>query len=218
VGPAPESPKSLLVATLPIGAAIAVFGVVYGATAAPVLGVAETVVSSVLIFSGALQFATVGLAATGAGPVVILLTALALNVRHIVLGVLLRSRLEVSRTRRAFLAWFLVDETFGLSFAAPSQPARTLLVAGVICYVGWVAGTVAGVLGASVGGVSGLAEAMFPVLFIGLSALTSASRDVAIRSGVAAALVVVAVLALPELRPAAPLIAAVVVALPGQRS
>lgn len=54
-------------AALPPGAAIAVFGAIYGAAAGPELGVAGTLASSVLVFSGALQFATLALAANGAG-------------------------------------------------------------------------------------------------------------------------------------------------------
>jgi predicted branched-subunit amino acid permease len=205
-------------AALPLGAAIAVFGAIYGAAAGPVLGVGGTLASSVLIFSGALQFATLGLAASGAGPLAILLTALALNLRHLVLGALLRPRLRVSTSRRAGLAWFLVDETFGLAYASRGQVARTLLLVGIVCYLSWLAGTSVGLLGTTLAPLEGVAGAIFPVLFIGLAAVTSRQLSVAARAAIAALLVVVVALTLPELRAIAPLVAALVVALPGRRA
>jgi predicted branched-subunit amino acid permease len=204
-------------AALPLGAAIAVFGAIYGAAGAPVLGVPGTLASSALIFSGALQFATLGLAAGGAGPLAILLTALALNFRHLVLGALLRPHLTVSTARRAGLAWFLVDETFGLAYAARARVARTLLVVGIVCYLSWLIGTAVGLLGTTLAPLEGVAGAIFPVLFIGLAAVTSLQLSVAMRAVVAAFLVVAVALTLPELRAVAPLIAALVVALPGRR-
>ena len=202
---------------LPLGAAIAVFGAIYGAAAAPVLGVGGTLASSALIFSGALQFATLGLAAGGAGPAAILLTALALNLRHLVVGALLRPHLKVSTARRAGLAWFLVDETFGLAYAARDQIVRTLLVVGIVCYVSWLAGTGVGLLGTTLAPLEEVAGAIFPVLFIGLAAVTSLELNVAMRAVVAAVLVVIVAMTLPGLRAVAPLIAALVVALPGRR-
>jgi predicted branched-subunit amino acid permease len=204
-------------AALPLGAAIAVFGAIYGAAGAPVLGVAGTLASSALIFSGALQFATLGLAASGAGPVAILLTALALNLRHLVLGALLRPHLTVSTARRAALAWFLVDESFGLAYAARGRVVRTLLVVGIVCYLSWLIGTAVGLLGTTLAPLEGVAGAIFPVLFIGLAAVTSLQLSVAMRAVVAALLVVAVALTLPELRAVAPLIAALAVSLLGRR-
>jgi predicted branched-subunit amino acid permease len=205
-------------AALPLGAAIAVFGAIYGAAAGPVLGVEPTLASSILIFSGALQFATLGLAASGAGPLAILLTALALNLRHLVLGALLRPRLRVSTARRAGLAWFLVDESFGLAYASRGQVARTLLLVGIVCYLSWLVGTSVGLVGTTLAQLERVATAIFPVLFIGLAAVTSRELSVAVRAAIAALLVAVVALTFPELRAVAPLVAALVVALPGRRA
>jgi predicted branched-subunit amino acid permease len=205
-------------AALPLGTAIAVFGAIYGAAAGPVLGTPATLASSILIFSGALQFATLGLAASGAGPLAILLTALALNLRHLVLGALLRPRLRVSAVRRAGLAWFLVDESFGLAYASRGQVARTLLLVGIVCYMSWLVGTSVGLLGTTLAQLEGVAGAIFPVLFIGLAAVTSLQLSVAVRAAIAALLVALVAISLPELRAVAPLVAALVVALPGRRA
>src|ERR1700730_1306013 len=92
----------------------------------------------------------VALLGPGTATLPLLLIALVLNLRHLVLGAALRSRFESGPIRRALLAFFLVDETFGFAIAAgnAAEPAavgrsteRTLLVAGLILYVAWLPGT-----------------------------------------------------------------------------
>jgi predicted branched-subunit amino acid permease len=212
----PPKPLGIVASAVPIGIAIAVFGAIYGAAAGPVLGVPGTLASSLLIFSGSLQFATLGLAAGGAGAIAILLTALALNMRHLVLAALLRSQVRVGTMRRVGLAWFLTDESFGLAYAARGHVARTLLFAGLVCYVSWQIGTVIGLLGTTLAPLAGMAEAMFPVLFIGLAAVTARSLGLAVRAGVAGLLVLAIAALLPELQTVAPVLVAVAVALPGR--
>lgn len=216
---------AILAATLPAAAAVVVFGTLYGAGARPVLGVPLTLASSLFVFSGAMQFAVVALSSAGAAAPALLLTAGTLNLRHLVLGAVLRPRIGGSRVRRAALAFLLVDESFGFAVAAgdaaeregrPGGPAaeRTLLVSGLLCYVAWQAGTLIGVLGARLPGVEGMAGAIFPVLFIGLAALACRTRSHAARALAAAALTAGLAFALPDLRSLAPVIAGVLVALP----
>ena len=220
------SVRSILATTLPAVAACVVFGTVYGAAARPVLGVPLTIASSLFIFSGALQFALVGLVTAGASAPALLLTAGTLNLRHLVLGAVLRPRIGGSRRRRAGPAFFLLDESFGFAVAAgdaanrdgrPGAAAaeRTLLVSGVLFYLAWQAGTLIGVLGAGLPGIEGLASAIFPVLFIGLAALACRTRSHVVRALGAAALTVGWAFALPDLRALAPVVAGVVAALPG---
>jgi predicted branched-subunit amino acid permease len=128
--------------------------------------------------------------------------------------------------RRAVLAFFLVDETFGFAVAAgdsadrDGRPAaaaaeRTLLVSGAACYLAWQVGTLIGLLGAGLPGIERVASAVFPVLFIGLASLACRTRSHVVRALGAAALTVGWALALPDLRALAPVVAGIVVALPG---
>jgi predicted branched-subunit amino acid permease len=219
--------RAILTTSLPAAAAIAVFGTLYGAAARPLLGVPLTMAASLAIFSGALQFALLGLLAAGAPPLALLLTAGTLNLRHLVLGAVLRARLGHSRRRRALLAFFLLDESFGFAIAAGDAAARdgravgpiterTLLISGVSCYLAWLAGTLVGVLGAGLAAVENLAGAIFPVLFIGLTSLAAPTRAHVARALGAAAVTAVLALAVPDLRGLAPVVAGVAVALVGR--
>lgn len=227
VSPGPRrATPSVLAGAVPAVAAVAVFGMLYGAAARPLLGVPLTLASSLFIFSGALQFALLGLLTAGAAAPALLLTAATLNLRHLVLGAVLRSRIGGSRRRRALLGFFLVDETFGFAIAAsdaaerdgrPAVPAaeRTLLASGIACHLAWQAGTLIGVLGAGLPGIERAAGAVFPVLFIGLAALACRTRSHVVRAVAAAALTLAWALALPDLRALAPVVGGVLVALPG---
>jgi predicted branched-subunit amino acid permease len=210
--------------SLPAAAAVAVFGSLYGAAARGFLGVPLTLASSLLVYSGALQFAVVALLGAGATTLPLLLTAGVLNLRHLVLGATLRSRFESGPLRRALLAFFLVDETFGFAIAAGNAAApqavgaateRTLLYSGLTLYVAWLVGTVVGVLGGGLAIVESVAGAIFPVLFIGLASLAVTRRSHVVRALVAAGLTAAVALAVPDLRMIAPVLAGVVVALPG---
>lgn len=204
---------------------MAVFGTLYGAAARQVLGVPLTLLSSVLVYSGALQFAMVALLGAGAATLPLLLIAGVLNLRHLVLGAALRARFESGPLRRALLAFFLVDETFGFAIAAGNEvipsavgPAteRTLLVAGLNLYVAWLIGTLVGVLGGGLTAVEDVAGAIFPVLFIGLASMAATRRSYVVRAVAAAVLTAAMAVWLPGLRMLAPVIAGVLVALPGR--
>ncbi len=219
------SVRSIVALALPAAAAVAVFGSLYGAAARGFLGVPLTLASSLLVYSGALQFALVALLGAGATTLPLLLIAVVLNLRHLVLGAALRSRLESGTRRRALLAFFLADETFGFAIAAGNDAPprtvgaateRTLLYSGLTLYASWLVGTVAGVLGGGLAAVEGVAGALFPVLFIGLASMAVTRRSHVARALAAALLTAVVAVLLPDLRMLAPVVAGVLVALPGR--
>ncbi|HET6745194.1 MAG TPA: AzlC family ABC transporter permease [Candidatus Limnocylindria bacterium] len=208
----------------PAAVAIAVFGVLYGAAARPLIGPELTILSSMIVFSGATQFTVIGLLAAGAAAPAVLATAAILNVRHLMMGAVLRSSLGPSRLKRALLAWFLLDESFGFTMLAAERvpqgaerievAERTLLVTGLCCYAAWLLGTGLGILGAGLPGLEGVAAAVFPVLFIALAALTARTRSVTVRTVAAAAITAVVCVVLPDWRALAPVVAGLAVALP----
>ena len=180
--------------------------------------------SSVLVFSGATQFTTLGLVAAGAGGPAILATVALLNVRHLLMGAVLRSSLGPSRLKRALLAWFLLDESFGFTMVAADRTPpgrgriqvaeRTLLVTGISCYGAWLAGTALGILGAGVQGLEEVSTALFPVLFIALAALTARTLSLAARAVLAAGITAVIAFTFPTWSALAPVVSGLLVAIP----
>jgi predicted branched-subunit amino acid permease len=220
---APEDPAlpddpAVLAAAVPVAAAIGVLGVVYGAVAQPILGPGLTVASSVAAFSGAAQFAMVGLLASGGSAAAVLASVIPLALRHLPLGAILRPRLRCGRARRALLSWFLTDETVGLALTRRPPAERTVLLSGAAAYAAWVAGTVAGVAGASLGAIAPLAEAVFPVLFIGLAAVTTRRPRDAILAVVAGTAAAALLLVAPDAGILGGLAVAVLVAAAGGRA
>jgi predicted branched-subunit amino acid permease len=218
VGGSGSPDAAVTAAALPVAAAIGVFGVFYGAVADPVLGGELTIASSIAMFSGAAQFTMVALLASHAtvGAVVVAVVPLAL--RHIPLGALVQDRLAPSRVRRAVVSsLFLTDETVGLALTQQAPAARTMAITGGLAYIAWVTGTAAGVAGTSVGGAEEAAAALFPVLFIGLAAVTTSSWRDAVRAAGAGAAAAVLLIAAPAAGVLGAVAAAIVVACLGVR-
>ena len=199
---------------VPIAAAIGVFGAVYGAAAQPLLGTWLTIFSSIVIFSGTVQFTMVGLLAAGSGPLAILWAVAVVNVRNFALGGAVRPFLSGGRLRRAVTAWFLIDETVGLALSAPASAERTLLRVGVVAYSSWVVGTIIGVAGGATFGLEALASAVFPVLFIGLAALMVTGVGAVARAVLGAAVTLVLLLVWPGLAGLAPVVGGLLAAIP----
>ena len=208
--------RRTLVAAAPPALAIAVFGVIYGSLARPEIGFGAALLSSLVIFSGSVQFTVAALLIAGAEAGAVLAGALTLNLRNLLLGAVLRPRVEGGVIRRAGLAWFLTDEAAGLALTTGGEAGRTLLVTGATFYLSWQVGTVLGLVGATFEGVVDLAGATFPVLFIGLAALACPTRAIAARALAAAALTAGVVVLAPDLGAVAAVGATVLISLPGR--
>jgi predicted branched-subunit amino acid permease len=129
--------RTTLVPALPPAAAIFVFGVIYGSLAGPELGATATMVSSLLIFSGSVQFTLIALLTAGAGTTALVASAAALNLRNLVLGAVLRPRMDASPLRRGAMGWFLTDEATGLALTVEEDTPRVLVLAGTMFYAAW---------------------------------------------------------------------------------
>lgn len=208
--------RTTIAAAAAPGVAIVVFGGIYGSIAQPLMGASATIATSLLIFSGAVQFAIIALLSAGAGAGAVIAGAATLNLRNLVLGAVVRGRIGGGRLRRAAVAWFMVDESAGLALAAGPHAAGALVSSGIIFYVCWQLGTLLGLLGASVDSIRMAAGAVFPVLFIALAALSCSSRSVAVRGAVAAGATAAVSLLWPQARGLAAVAVAIAVAVPGR--
>lgn len=123
--------RTILTAAAAPAAAILVFGVIYGSVARPLMGAGSAMLSSLFVFSGAVQFTIAALLSAGAGAGALVPGSVTLNLRNVVLGAVVRPRIDRGPVRRA-----------GLALASGADAARTLLTAGTTFYLTWQAGTV----------------------------------------------------------------------------
>lgn len=204
----------VLISAIPIAFAIGVFGTIFGAASTPLIGRELTLAASLIVFSGALQFAMVGLLLAGAPVTPLLVTAVLLNLRHLLLGAALRARISGSVLKRAGLAWFLIDESAALTLAAQERPAMTLVCSGLLFYIAWFVGTLIGTLGASLPQFGSVAEAIFPVLFVGLASISADRRELKVRALAAAVISAVLAMVWPSVRSYVPVLAVLLVIIP----
>jgi predicted branched-subunit amino acid permease len=139
-----------------IGVAVGTYGVSYGALGvASGLSVVQTCALSVLAFTGASQFAYVGVVGAGGSPVSGAATALLLGSRNLLYGLRVGPLLGVrGAAERAVTAQVVIDETtaMALSHEDPDQPNASRLAfwaTGLGVYVCWNLATLVGAIGAT---------------------------------------------------------------------
>jgi predicted branched-subunit amino acid permease len=132
-----------------VGLATGAYGLSFGAIGvAAGLGVLQTCALSFVMFTGASQFALVGVLASGGAPLSGAATALLLGVRNGLYGVRLGSLLGWTGWRRAAGAHLVIDESTAMSVnRSTAQAARTgFLSTGVSVFVLWNLATLVGAL------------------------------------------------------------------------
>jgi len=140
-----EAASGVIRDALGIGVAVGAFGLAYGAIAvASGFTVLQTCALSALMFTGASQFALVGVIGGGGSLVAGALTALLLGGRNALYGLRLSSLLEVRGARRAVAAQFVIDESAAMGIA---RGRAGFWATGLAVFACWNAGTAAGALG-----------------------------------------------------------------------
>lgn len=105
------SDRSVIIDSLGVALATGAYGVSFGAIAtASGLSVAQTCVMSLIIFTGASQFAFVGIIASGGAPLTGALTAILLGSRNLFYGVSLAPHLRLRGFAKAASAHIVIDE------------------------------------------------------------------------------------------------------------
>jgi 4-azaleucine resistance transporter AzlC len=189
----PET-RPILRDAMGVGAAVGAFGVSFGALAvASGLSPAQTIATSLLVFTGASQFAFIGVLAGGGGALAALVPAVLLAVRNCLYGLSLVPVLGGRTGRRLLKAHLVIDESTAMARAQRSTALahRAFLATGVSVLVLWNAGTIAGVaFGRAVGDPRALGlDAMFPAAFLALLApqlARSGARSTALLGGMLA--------------------------------
>jgi predicted branched-subunit amino acid permease len=117
-----------LLAALPMVVVVGPFALLFGVVATEAgLNVAETMLFSVSVFAGASQFAALQTMQENAPALVVLATALAVNLRMVMYSVTLAPHFgELPLRSRALMAYFLVDQSFATTMAEiDRRPAMT---------------------------------------------------------------------------------------------
>jgi 4-azaleucine resistance transporter AzlC len=161
-------------AMAPLLLAIVPFGLVLGVTAAgSVVGSGLGIASSQIIFAGAAQLVTVQLFDDHAAAVIVVVTALVVNIRHLMYSAALAPAFrDFPRRSRLLLPYLLTDQAFALSilqFEKNDDPAYRrwfFFGAGMGLWVPWQLATIAGiVVGAQIPESVGL-EFAIPLVFL----------------------------------------------------
>jgi 4-azaleucine resistance transporter AzlC len=182
--------------------AVGVFGVSFGVLAvASGLSVAQASAMSLLVFTGASQFAAVGVVGAGGSTAAALGSALLLAARNGAYAIAVSDLLPRRLPSRLLAAQLVIDETTALAAAQPDpvDGRRAFWVTGVAVFVCWNVGTLVGALGGDqVGDPArfGL-DAAFPAGFVALLAPHVRTFDGKVAAAIGAALALVVVPVVP---------------------
>ncbi|MFH8760459.1 AzlC family ABC transporter permease [Streptomyces atroolivaceus] len=191
----PGKPDSAVVRdALGVGIAVGLSGFAFGVTSAGAgLTLLQTCVMSLLVFTGASQFALVGALAAGGNPYTAAAGAFFLGIRNAFYGLRLSQLLALPRALRPLAAQWVIDETTAVTLPQPTRRAARIgfTVTGLTLYALWNLTTLAGALGAEALGDTnawGL-DAAGPAVFLALLAPMLKSTTERATAGVAVLLV-----------------------------
>jgi predicted branched-subunit amino acid permease len=161
--------------SLSVSITVGAYGVAFGAASvANGFSVLQSCLLSLLTFSGASQFAVIGVIGAGGGALSGIATASLLGIRNGLYGVLMAPILKVRGFKRAIAAQITIDESTGVSLSQEAHGERAMRegfwLTGFGVFIFWNLFTLAGALGAKAMGdpsAWGL-DAAVPAAFLGL--------------------------------------------------
>ena len=130
-----------------VGIATGAYGISFGAIAVTSgLDVAQACALSLLVFTGASQFALVGVIAAGGAPLSGAATALLLGSRNTLYGIKIAPLLAWTGWRRLAAAHLVIDESTAMSVSRSGTPAARVgfLATGLAVFVLWNLATLGG--------------------------------------------------------------------------
>jgi len=209
--------RAILTASLALGIAVGLVGASFGVLAvANGLTVLQAQVMSVLVFTGASQFAAVGVIASGGSGAAAVASGLLLAARNGVYGLALAPILQGSLGRRLVASHFVIDETTAMATAQADRAGqvRAFWLSGLSIFVFWNLGTLVGALaGGALSDPAALGlDAAFPagfVVLIGPHLRTRTGRLAALLGGL------LVLLTTPFVRPGMPILIASLAVLVG---
>jgi predicted branched-subunit amino acid permease len=212
----PKLPKSTVRDALSVSLTVGAYGVAFGATGvAAGFSIWQTCLFSLLTFTGASQFAAVGVVVSGGGAISAVAAASMLATRNTLYGIQMAPLLRVRGVRRLVAAHLTIDESTGVALSqAPRGTAAMRIgfwLTGSGVFIFWNIFTLLGAIGAKALGdpASFGLDAAVPAAFLGL--LWPRLEDNFLRMSAAASMVLV-VLITPWLPAGLPIVASTLVA------
>jgi predicted branched-subunit amino acid permease len=142
-----EERRAIVRDSLGVGIATGLYGASFGAVSvAAGLSILQTCALSLVMFTGASQFAFVGVAAAGGAPLSGELTALMLGTRNTLYGLKLAPLLGFRGWRRVATAHLVIDESTAMSVTRESNAAARVgfLTTGIAVFSLWNISTLVG--------------------------------------------------------------------------
>jgi predicted branched-subunit amino acid permease len=174
------------------------------------------IVMSAIVFSGAAQFATLAVLSAGGSVVTAIVAATLVASRFLAIGVALGPFMRGGPVRRALEGQAVVDASLILARTGEAQyGVRRLMGATLPQYLGWSAGTIAGVLaGDAIPDPEKLGlDALFPAFFLALVWGELGDRAARVTAATAT---LIAVVLIPIAPPGIPVVAAALAVLAGR--
>jgi branched chain amino acid efflux pump len=156
---------------LPFAAAVFVIAISFGVLARPLMGGLPPIVMSVVLYSGAAQFGALAVLSAHGGLAAAIAAGIMLNTRYLAMGLALAPSLRGGALSRAGFAMTTVDSAWAAASVGDGTFDPWYMVGmSAPQYVGWVLGTVIGVLiGGTLGDPRAFGlDALFPAFFIAL--------------------------------------------------
>lgn len=170
-----DTKRSTLRDSLSVSFTVGTYGIAFGAASvAAGLSVLQSCLLSLLTFSGASQFALIGVLGSGGSAVSGIATASLLGIRNGLYGMRMAPILKVKGVKRLLAAHITIDESTGVALSQESRGEeamrRGFWATGWGVFIFWNIFTLAGALGAQAMGTPatwGL-DAAVPAAFLGL--------------------------------------------------
>lgn len=189
--------RPVVLACATLGAAVGVFAVSFGVGAVSAgASVAQTCVMSLLVFTGASQFAAVSVIGAGGTAASALGGALVLAARNGVYGLTMGRRIPGRLGTRLVAAQLTIDESTAMAVAQadPRAQRAAFWITGASVYVCWNVGTLIGALaGTAIDPIRFGLDAAFPAGFVAMVWPLLRTRRGLLAAGLGAAICLVLV-------------------------
>ncbi len=149
-----DTPRGVVIEAITIGVTTGAYAIPFGALAVTSgLNLWQTVALSVLMFTGASQFALVTVLAGGGSAMAAVASGTLLGARNLFYGLRMRQILQPGPALSGLAAQMTIDESSAMALAhydrPVPRPALAFWSTGVSVFVLWNAGTLVGAVGAS---------------------------------------------------------------------